>query len=364
MQYIMQHQKDISWFKVVISSADALRTSDYNTLKGYFGSSIRFINAYGITEATIDSTFYEQTFKNPLIEPDFVPIGKPFNNIRMYILDKHQNLLPRSVIGELFIGGPCLARGYLHQAALTQERFVADPFVESGRMYKTGDRARWLPDGNIEFLGRSDYQVKIRGFRIELGEIEAVLRQHQVIKETVVIAREDNPGEKRLVAYVVFQDSLSATASELRDFLRVELPHYMIPSTFIFLDALPLSPNGKVERRMLPIPDINQSGLEKAYTAPRTRTEEKLAEIWSLILGNAQVGVYDNFFELGGHSLLATQIISRVREAFQIELPLRNLFESLTVASLAEHIETIRWMAHAHQSHNHSTTVIYEEGEI
>jgi len=244
-----------------------------------------------------------------------------------------------------------VARGYLNRPELTAERFIPDPFtspsVPGARLYKTGDLARYLPDGNIEFLGRVDHQVKVRGFRIELGEIEAALGQHPELRESVVIVREDVPGDKRLVAYVVPKDEGSETedegppsfVSELRGFLKEKLPDYMVPSVFVPLDALPLTPTGKVDRRALPAPDGLRPELEREYVAPRTPTEEKLVAICAELLGIHRVGVYDNFFDLGGHSLLATQFISRVRTAFGVEVPLRSLFEHPTIAELAQEIE-------------------------
>ena len=226
-----------------------------------------------------------------------------------------------------------MARGYLNRPELTKERFLDDPFSSrsGARLYKTGDLARYLPDGNIEFLGRGDQQVKIRGFRIELGEIEAALRQHPVVREAAVLAREDPPGgpsaslrrEKRLVAYVAAE----STAEELRRFLKDKLPEYMVPAHFVFLNSIPLTPNGKIDRKALPAPDRTRPELDKAFVAPRTPTEELLAEIWVQLLHLERVGVHDNFFDLGGHSLLATQAVSRIREVFQVEIPLRRLFE-------------------------------------
>ncbi len=252
--------------------------------------------------------------------------------------------LPLELRANCTSAGVGLARGYLNRPDLTAEKFIPNPFsVEPGaRLYKTGDMARYLPDGNIEFLGRVDHQVKIRGFRIEPGEIEAVLGQHPAVREAVVLARQGPPGEKRLVAYVVVERESFHIADDLRRFLRQKLPEYMVPSAFVLLDSLPLMPNGKVDRRALPARDPARPQFEKAFVAPRTSTEEVLAEIWAQILGIERVGIYDNFFDLGGHSLLATQVVSRMRDAFQVEIPLRRLFEAPTVAGLAESIETTR----------------------
>jgi acyl carrier protein len=231
-------------------------------------------------------------------------------------------------------------------------------------MYRTGDLARYLPDGNIEFLGRVDHQVKIRGFRIELGEIEMVLGQHPAVEEAVVIAREDVTGDKRLVAYVVASHEPTPTFSELRSFLKEKLPDYMIPTALVFLDLFPLTPNGKIDRRALPAPDVVRPDLQEAFVAPRSQSEELVAGIWSKVLGLERIGVYDNFFDLGGHSLLVVQISSRIREVFEIELPLRSLFEVQTIAGLTELIEIIRMVGLGPQPYRETTTSDWEEGKI
>ncbi|CAD5916872.1 Surfactin synthase subunit 1 [Planktothrix agardhii] len=304
----------------------------------------QLFNAYGPTEATIITTLCE--FTSPTITN--VPIGRPLSNTQVYILDAFLQPVPVGVAGELHIGGAGLARGYLNRPELTQEKFIPDPFsnYSDSRLYKTGDLARYLPDGNIEYLGRIDNQVKIRGFRIELGEIETVLSQHSAVKTAIVIAREDETEQKRLVAYVVPQaegisnpqeQSLLAV-TELRQFLKAQLPEYMVPSAFVILESLPLTSNGKVDRRALPAPDFQS---EEQYVAPRNPIEEILASIWVKVLKVEQVGIHDNFFELGGHSLLATQLISRIRKSFKVEMPLRELFVAPTVAALAQVIKRV-----------------------
>ncbi len=257
------------------------------------------------------------------------------------MLDARLQPVPVGVSGELYIGGDGLGRGYLNRPDLTAEKFVADPFsTESGaRMYRTGDLCRYLADGTLDYLGRVDNQVKVRGFRIELGEIESVLLQHAGVVDAVVLAREDSPGDRRLVGYVVRQDA-GLSVSDLREHLKAKLPEYMVPSAFVFLEALPLTVNGKVDRKALPKPE--GTGLDEAYVAPRTPIEEGLAEIWRSVLSVEAVGIDDNFFELGGHSLLATQVISRVRNTFQVDVPLRALFESPTIAELAQQVEQSR----------------------
>jgi acyl carrier protein len=248
------------------------------------------------------------------------------------------NPVPLGVAGELLIGGVSLARGYVGRPGATAEKFIPDPFsAEPGaRLYRTGDLACFLPGGDIKYLGRMDHQLKIRGFRVEPGEIESALGQHAGVRETAVLAREFGPGDRRLVAYVVPERSGDGLVAELRAHLRARLPEYMVPSFFVTLDAMPLTPNGKIDRRRLPAPDGARAD-PSVYVAPRTAAEEVVADIWKSLLGPAQVGVEDNFFDLGGHSLLATQVISRVRETFQLEeLPLQSLFESPTVAGLVE----------------------------
>jgi acyl carrier protein len=267
-------------------------------------------------------------------EQSAVPIGRPIDNIQTYILDIHGQPAPVNVAGELFLGGVGLARGYWNRPALTAQKFVPNRYSmqEGQRLYRTGDLSHQRPDGVIEFIGRVDFQVKIRGFRVELGEIEAVLSQHAAVREAVVVLSEEIPGDKRLVAYLVpFEPS--PTIGELRRFLFDRLPDYMVPTSFVLLDALPLTPNGKVDRRTLPTPQLDRAHLETEYVAPRTPMEEKLAHIWADVL-HVDVGIYDHFFELGGHSLLATQVVSRIRDAFQVEISLQQLFDYPILADL------------------------------
>ncbi len=295
-------------------------------------------NHYGPTEAHVVTTFVmPETVRH---WPALPPIGRPLANAQIYILDRHHQPVPIGVLGELYIGGRPVARGYHQRPGLTSETFIPNPFG-AGRLYKTGDQTRYLADGSIVFLGRLDQQVKIRGFRVELGEIEAALCEHPEVREAVVIDREEPPGEKRLVAYVLRQgaggqppEAPAACDLPLADFLRLKLPDYMVPSIFVQLEALPLTPSGKVDRRALPAPAPRP--LADHFAPPQTPTQVTMAAIWREVLGLEQVGIHDNFFELGGHSLLATQTISRIRNTFGIELPLRTLFEHPTVAGLAE----------------------------
>jgi amino acid adenylation domain-containing protein len=297
-------------------------------------------NLYGPSEDTVYST-YALVRRDSQKAP---PIGRPISNTQTYILDAYQQPVPIGIPGELHLGGAGLARGYLNRPELTEEKFISHPFNnEPGtRLYKTGDLVRYLADGNIEFLGRIDHQVKVRGNRIELGEIESILGQHPNVREVVVTAREDVPGDKRLFAYVVPNQEQATTPRDLRHFLKDKLPNYMMPSAFVVLDKLPRTPNGKVDRRALPVPDKARPDLEETFVAPRTPVEEVLVGIWAEVLRLDKVGVQDNFFELGGHSLLATQVISRVRDAFSVELSLYSLFEAPTISSLGEKIEAAR----------------------
>jgi amino acid adenylation domain-containing protein len=298
---------------------------------------------YGPTEACVDVTFCEYQGEDRARR--VVPIGRPMMNARIYVLDSESNPVPAGVAGELYIGGDVLARGYLGRAELTAEKFVPDAFgTEQGmRLYRTGDVVRYLADGNLEFAGRVDEQVKVRGFRIELGEIEATLLRHPWVREAVLSVHEDDTGDKRLVAYVVAGEMADETMTTgLRGYLKERLPEYMLPQSFVLLEALPLNANGKIDRRALPAPDEHRPQMEEGFIAPRTPVEEVLAEIWSEVLGIQEIGVHDNFFALGGHSLLATQVASRVREAFQAEFALQRIFAAPTIAELALVIDQSR----------------------
>ena len=296
------------------------------------------INLYGPSEATIDTLFFTCRKEDHTV---IVPIGRPIANTQIYILDRVLQPIPVGVPGELYIGGAGLARGYLNRPELTREKFISDPFSNEpgARLYRTGDRARYLSDGNIEFLGRIDYQVKIRGFRIELGEIEALLSRHPAVRESVVLSKQVHPDDKRLVAYIVPKQEQEAMPRELRRFLKEYLPDYMIPAVFVMLDALPLLPNGKIDRRALPVSDLSGSVLREEYVAPRTPTETMLVEIWADLLECEKVGIYDNFFDLGGHSLLAVRLITKMQEQFGKNFSLAILFQAPTVAELALFID-------------------------
>jgi amino acid adenylation domain-containing protein len=300
------------------------------------GTVERVLNLYGPTEATTYSTYAEIAMGAE------VSIGRAVENTEAYVLDGGMTMVPVGVVGELYLGGEGLARGYLHGAELTAEKFVPHPYSQDAgeRLYRTGDVVRWLPAGDLEYIGRADQQVKVRGYRIELGEIETVLASHAGVREAVVMAREDQGGERRLVAYIVANEGEPVlTVPEMRNHLREKLPQYMIPSALVVLAEMPLTPNGKVDRRGLPVPDGMRPELERAYVAPRSATEEIVAAIWAELLGVERIGIHDNFFELGGHSLLATQVISKVREMFGVEVALRAIFEEPSVAGLAQRVE-------------------------
>jgi amino acid adenylation domain-containing protein len=318
----------------------ALIAKSYNSAKR-----LRVSNEYGPTEAAVWSTVYLCVAD----ETSTIPIGGPISNCQIFILDEAAAIVPIGVGGEIHIAGAGLARGYLNRPDLTAEKFIANPYGEPGsRMYRTGDLGRYLPDGNIEFLGRIDHQVKIRGFRIELGEIENALLAHAQVREAVVLAREDDPGNKRLVAYVVGKAAAQApslTISELRSHLGRTLPEYMVPSAWVFLDALPLNPNGKIDRKALPAPETTREDLGTEYVAPRTPTEELLAQIWAEVLKVERVGIHDNFFALGGHSLLATQVVSRIRQRLKSVVSLRTLFQAPTPAQLAVRLQPFNALA-------------------
>jgi amino acid adenylation domain-containing protein len=314
----------------------------------------RLHNQYGPSETHVVTAF---TLSG---DPDswmpLPPIGTPVANTQCYVLDVNQQPVPVGVPGELYLAGVQVAKGYIHRPDLTAEKFLADPFVMPGespggmpgntlgnkaqRMYRTGDRVRFLPDGNLEYLGRTDDQVKWRGFRIEPGEIEARLAEHPSVQQAAVLLREDTPGDKRLVAYIIPASGQTPDTAEVRAWLKEQLPDYMVPGAFLVLDTLPLTPSGKVARRKLPAPDYADAAA--AYVAPRSPVEEVLARIWAEVLGVPQVGVHDDFFELGGHSLLATRLISRVRDALEVELPLKLIFRSPSVEQLADAVETVK----------------------
>ena len=290
-------------------------------------------NMYGPTETTIWSTVA------PLAPDEPLTIGRPIGNTSLYVLDQRLQPLPIGVAGELFIGGDGLARGYRNRPELTAERFVDNPFGH-GRLYRTGDLARYRPDGSVEYLGRLDHQVKVRGFRIELGEIESALEKHPEVARAVAIVREDQPGDKRLVAFVVPHDASEPRSADLRAFLAQTLPEYMIPAAYHVTDSIPLTSNGKVDRLALQEVELGEAGVASEFEPPRTDDERTIAAVWSDVLSIAKVGVNDDFFVLGGHSLLAMRVVSQLQKKFGVDLGLRTLFDSPTVAGLAAALQT------------------------
>ncbi|MEJ2177682.1 MAG: amino acid adenylation domain-containing protein, partial [Gammaproteobacteria bacterium] len=330
-----QESSDLSELRLVGVGSDVVPPEVvllWNSLE--LSKRVKLVNAYGPTEVTITTTVNWTVLEN---FSTTVPIGRPLPGCPHYILDQDRQPVPIGVAGELYIGGRRLALGYLNRPNLTAEVFVPDPFSDEvgAKMYKTGDLARYLPDGTIDFLGRVDHQVKIRGFRVELGEIEAVLNRHPEVAESVAVAIQVKPEEKSLVAYVIPKITANLNASGLRQYLKKSLPEYMIPSNFVFIDEFPLSPNGKVDRKWLPCPDISTSTNGSEFVAPRNLVEQKLATIWQEVLNRDEISIHDNFFTLGGHSLNAKQVISRVHDQFIIELPLVSIFDAESLASLA-----------------------------
>ena len=326
--------------RLIVCGGDAL---DHELAAELLDLGIPLWNFYGPTENTVWTTCtLIEGAPQTAASVALTSIGRPIADMQVYLLSDYSQLVPIGVPGELFIGGKGLARGYLNRPELTTEKFVPNPFgAEPGkRLYRTGDLARYRSDGKIEFLGRLDHQVKLRGFRIELGEIEAALSQHPNVAQAVVTIREDRPGDKRLVAYTKAV-GVMPNENELRRFLQLSLPDYMLPSAFVSLEEVPLTPNKKVDRQALPAPDYSGSSVTQQFTEQLGPVRELLANIWARVLGLENIGMHDNFFERGGHSLLATQVVSRIREVFQVELPLRALFEAPTIAELAGKLEAL-----------------------
>ena len=318
--------------KKLLLGGEALPSSLVNALRQTVTGEI--YNMYGPTETTVWSTTYRVREQRTRI-----PIGRPIANTQVYVLDSQLQPVPVGEPGELFIGGDGVVRGYWNRPELTAERFLPDPFRGRGRLYRTGDIVRLLPDGNLDFLGRADLQVKIRGFRIELSEIEATLEHQPAVRQAVVVAREDKLGDKHLVGYIVTRTGESATATSLRTALESELPDYMVPSHFVFLESLPLTANGKTDRNALPAVSTQVAGTESAADRPRSEIEQILAQTWAEALGVDQIRRSDNFFDLGGHSLSAMQIALKIRQVFNIDFPLRSFFEAPVLRAQAQQLE-------------------------
>ncbi len=334
--------------KVLICGSDSWFGDEYDAFLKVCAPGTRLINSFGVTEAAIDSTYYEKSASG-LGGGRLLPIGKPFRNMQVCVLDNHRQPVPAGVVGELYIGGAGVARGYLNLPELTAERFIqhASRPGTQVRLYKTGDLARLLPDGNIELLGRMDFQVKIRGNRVEPGEVESAIKQYPGVNDAAVIAWGEPQTGYELAAYLIFDNASTADVDGLRQFLKQRLPDYMIPTSFNTLERMPLSPAGKIDRRALPRPEKGRLSGGAAYQAPRNALETGLVGIWQEVLGVKRVGIQDDFFALGGHSLLATQVHSRIQQHFGIRMDLRSLFEATTVAELARLIDTLKWASAA-----------------
>jgi amino acid adenylation domain-containing protein len=332
---LIHHQEQLSnSLRLVIIGGERVNPAQVCSWQQYFGLHPRLINTYGPTEATVEATYCNLSSKQLEVGQE-APIGRPLANIQLYILGNQLQPLPIGASGELYIGGAGLARGYLHRPELTTEKFIANPFSQdySARLYKTGDLARYRPDGNVEYLGRIDQQVKIRGFRVELGEVESVICQHPQVLQVTVIDSPDPLGNQQLVAYVVTKSYQTTNGVEIKDFIKKHLPHYMLPAVVVNLAEIPLNANGKVDRQALPIPNFSPAVLDRVVP-PRNSTEEILAEIWSKVLRIDHISVHSNFFDLGGHSLLATALVYQIRKIFAVDLPLQELLNHPTIATL------------------------------
>lgn len=334
MDYVHEQKKDISSLQLLILGSDACPVNHFKTLVERFAPGMRIINSYGVTETCIDASFYEGA-GNDLPASGNTPIGKPLENYTYRVYNRAHQLVPVGIPGTLFIGGEGVARGYAGNKTLTTEKFIQDAFNKE-RLYNTGDTVRWLPDGNVEFSGRNDNQVKIRGYRIELQEIESVLLKHTAIKEALVTVHETESGKELIGWYI---SNTGAPLTGLNNFVKQQLPAYMVPAGFILLDRLPLTANGKVNRKALPDPALYLDGEEKARELPNTETEALLLTIWQDILRRKHIGITDNFFELGGHSLKATNAIARMFATFRINLPLNIFFVSPTIKEQAAYID-------------------------
>ncbi|MGF9646305.1 amino acid adenylation domain-containing protein, partial [Paenibacillus sp. MABNS29] len=340
MQHVHEQGLDMSSLELLITSSDSCSVTDYRVLQERFGADIRIMNSYGVTEAAIDSSFYDEELSK-LPSSGSVPIGQAWLNARFYIVDSQLNPVPIGVLGELCIGGAGVARGYLNRADLTAEKFVANPYVAGERLYRTGDLARWMPDGNVDFIGRMDYQVKIRGYRIELGEIETAIQRVPGVRQAVVIDRTDERGHKYLCGYITGEAELRI--EEVQAELEAGLPAHMVPARLMRLETLPLTHNGKIDRKALPEPE-GSIHTGAAYVAPRTAVEQVLASVWAGVLGVETVGTQDNFFELGGDSIKALQVSSRLLQA-GYRLEMKDLFSNPTVAALSPLLRTDGKMA-------------------
>jgi amino acid adenylation domain-containing protein len=341
-EYVQRESKQLDFMRLIVVSSEAWRNEKYVFFKSLCGPDTRLVNAYGLTEATIDSTWFEPGPDDELVEGRFVPIGRPLANTRVYVLDGHLEPQPIGVAGELCIGGVAVARGYLNRPQLTAARFPRDPYSQDpgALLYRTGDLARWLPDGTIDFLGRTDRQIKIRGFRIEPAEIESVLERDPRVQAAAVTDRDDDAGRRHLVAYLVAKEpDRPPPPDQLRALVAAQLPAYMIPAAWTVIDSLPITPNGKLDLDALPAPVFDRAAAAEELVAPRTDAERRMAAVWQEVLEIDEIGIYDDFFALGGHSLMAVRLFARIERDLGVRLPLSALFEKGTVAGLAELIE-------------------------
>ncbi|MGA3601232.1 amino acid adenylation domain-containing protein [Lysinibacillus agricola] len=337
IQYCADSKQKLEQMKIIVLGSDIWYMNEYKNFQSYLNTEARLINSYGLTEDTIDTSYFEWN-KEYLPQVSTVPIGKPLANKQMFILDAERNIVPIGVIGELYIGGNGVAKGYKNRHELTNERFINHSLgKEPSYLYKTGDLARFLPDGNIELVGRMDSQVKIRGFRVELNEVSSVLLKFADLKDGIVVDFGEND-EKQLIAYYVESEKEIST-QELRAHMKIYVPDYMVPNQFIKIDQIPLNANGKVNRKLLPLPDLEK--YISSYISGRTLAESMLQDIWEQTFKQPRIGVNDNFFELGGHSLMAMQITSQIRKAFHINVPLKAIFENPTISKLAKYISKL-----------------------
>jgi amino acid adenylation domain-containing protein len=361
-QLVDDQPESLEGVRQLLAGGEALSVEHVNRARELLREGGRIINGYGPTENTTFTCCYPMT--RDTVIGHTVPIGRPIANTRVYVLDDHLQPVPVGVAGELCIGGDGLARGYLNQPGLTAECFVPAQFSEEpgARLYRSGDRVRYREDGVIEFLGRRDQQIKLHGFRIEPGEVEAVLGRHPDVRDAAVIIREPATGDRRLTAYLIGRSDKRPSIGQLRDYLSRTLPRFMLPSAFVWVDAWPLTPNGKLDREALPLPDQTLLHTDTPVTLPRTDTERTIAELWSEVLPVNDIGVHDDFFAAGGHSLLAGQLMNRLRDVFGLEIPMRCLFEDPTVAGLAAYVEAARWRTD--QTPDGDDSAEHEKGQI
>ncbi len=341
MHWLTDSQKPLPMtLRAVIVGGEKASESAFNTWMKHTGGRIRWFNTYGPTETTVVSTIFEPDLQNTEKPPAVISIGRPIANTRIYVVDQNLQPVPVGMSGEMLIGGLGVARGYLNRGNLTAKKFIRDPFREDGRVYRTGDRVRYLPDGQIDFIGRFDSQVKIRGFRVEPGEVEAALHLCPAVGQAAVAVRADRRGEKCLAAYVVPKKGAASDPSFFKQFLKQKLPSYLVPSDVVLLGSFPRLPNGKVDRRSLPDPHMAPTTMDSAFVAPTTPLQKQLAEIWKSVLGISKVGIQDHFFELGGHSLLAVRLCSEIENQIGKRIPLQTLFQAPTIEKLSQEIES------------------------